>query len=54
VTLGAVKQKRVRVSVRMSVRDSSLFVVRPLPEGQPAPPGTTEAVLVMPDGDDKK
>jgi hypothetical protein len=47
------RQKRLRVSVRLSVRDSSLFVVRPLAEGQAAPPGTTEAVLVMPD-DEKK
>lgn len=40
-------EKRLRVSVRTSARDASLFVVRPLAEGQSAPPGTREAYLVM-------
>jgi hypothetical protein len=42
-------QKRVRVSVRTSVRDSDLLVVRPLAEGEAAPAGTREAYLVMSD-----
>jgi hypothetical protein len=40
-------EKRVRVSVKTSVRDASLLVVRVLPQGQPLPPGTREAFLVM-------
>jgi hypothetical protein len=40
---------RVRVSVRISVRDASLFVVRPLAIGEALPPGTREAFLVMSD-----
>jgi hypothetical protein len=39
--------RRVRVSVRTSVRDSSLLVVRPLAEGDAPPTGTREAYLVM-------
>jgi hypothetical protein len=35
------------VSVKTSVRDPDLLVVRPLAEGQPPPPGTREAFLVM-------
>jgi hypothetical protein len=38
---------RRRVSVKTSVRDPSLLVVRPLAEGQSAPPGTREAFLIM-------
>jgi len=38
---------RVRVSVRTSVRDASLLVVRPLAAGEALPPGTREAFLVM-------
>jgi hypothetical protein len=40
------------VSVKISVRDPSLLVVRPLAEGQSPPPGTREAFLVMADNDD--
>jgi len=41
-----------RVSVKASVRDPNLLVVRPLGEGESAPAGTREAFLVMsaPDG----
>ena len=39
--------QQLRVSVKVSVRDPNLLVVRPLPEGQPLPPGTREALLVM-------
>jgi hypothetical protein len=35
------------VSVKTSVRDPSLLVVRPLGEGQSPPAGTREAFLVM-------
>jgi hypothetical protein len=35
------------VSVRTSARDPALLVVRHLAEGEPAPPGTHEAFLVM-------
>lgn len=41
--------RRLRVSVRTSVRDPTLLVVRVLPEGQPPPPGTREAFLLMAD-----
>jgi hypothetical protein len=41
---------RVRVSVRTSVRDPMLLVVRPLAEGRPLPEGTREAFLVTADG----
>jgi hypothetical protein len=40
---------RLRVSVRTSVRDAGLLVVRPLADGQAPPPGTREAFLVMAD-----
>jgi hypothetical protein len=36
---------RVRVSVKSSVRDPNLLLVRLLPDGQIAPPGTQEAFL---------
>jgi hypothetical protein len=42
---------RRRVSVKVSVRDPNLMVVRPLAEGESAPSGTREAFLVMPDAD---
>jgi hypothetical protein len=42
-----VKQTRIRVSVRTSARDATLFVVRPLAEGQAPPAGTREAVLLL-------
>ncbi len=38
---------RLRVSVKTSVRDPSLLLLRPLPEGQQAPTGTREGVLVL-------
>jgi len=43
----APSELRRRVSVKTSVRDPGLLVVRPLAEGQSAPPGTREAFLVM-------
>jgi hypothetical protein len=42
---------RLRVSVKSSVRDSALLFVRPLADGELAPPGTLEAVLVRVDSD---
>lgn len=44
--------ERLRVSVRASVRDPSLYVVRPLAEGELPPPGTREAFLVFPNARD--
>lgn len=43
------KETRMRVSLRESLRDGDLLVVRLLPEGQPVPPGTREAFLVIPE-----
>jgi hypothetical protein len=37
----------LRVAVPASKQDASVFVVRRLAEGQPLPPGTTEATLVF-------
>jgi hypothetical protein len=37
----------VRVSVRTSVRDANLLVVRPLADGAAVPPGTREALLTF-------
>jgi hypothetical protein len=48
---GANREQRVRVSVRKSVRDANLFVVRPLAAGQSPPPGAREAFIVLA-GDD--
>jgi hypothetical protein len=39
--------QRIRVSVKTSVRDPNLLVVRPLAEGRPLPPGTREGTLVL-------
>ncbi len=39
--------ERIRVSVKSSVRDPGLLVVRPLAEGRPLPPGTREGFLVL-------
>jgi hypothetical protein len=39
----------VRVSVRTSVRDPTLLVVRPLAAGQSPPPGAREGFLVLAD-----
>jgi hypothetical protein len=47
----APKETRVRVSLRTSVRDEALLVVRLLPEGAPLPAGAREAFLVMADGE---
>jgi hypothetical protein len=38
-----------RVSVKISARDPTLFILRPLPEGQPLPAGTREGFLVLAD-----
>lgn len=39
----------VRVAIPASGRDANVFVVRRLTAGQPLPPGTKEAMLVLPD-----
>jgi hypothetical protein len=44
-TLPPLSSARVRVSVKSSVRDPNLLIVRLLAEGQSAPPGTQEAYL---------
>lgn len=46
-----VTQREVRVSVKRSALDESLFVVRPLAPGAQVPAGTREAVLVFSDVD---
>jgi hypothetical protein len=38
---------RMRVSVRLSVRDPSLFLLRPLADGSPPPAGTREGFLTL-------
>ena len=49
IAAGAAKalENRMRVCVRISVRDGSLLVVRPLADGETAPAGTRSAWLVM-------
>jgi hypothetical protein len=47
-------ENRIRVSVRISVRDSNLLVVRALHDGDALPAGTREAFLVMPEPVAKK
>jgi hypothetical protein len=42
-----VSELRLHVSVKTSVRDPNLLIVRPLAEGQRPPPGTREAFLVL-------
>jgi len=42
-------QKQVRVSVKASARDPGLLIARPLAEGQAAPAGAREALLVLVD-----
>ena len=42
-------ETRLRVSVRASVREPGLLVVRTLAEGESPPPGTREGFLVMPE-----
>jgi hypothetical protein len=44
-TLPPLSSARVRVSVKSSVRDPNLLLVRLLADGQSAPPGTQEAYL---------
>jgi hypothetical protein len=46
-----VNENRVRVSVRVSVRDPDLLVVRKLATGAPVPAGAREAFLVIPDAE---
>jgi hypothetical protein len=41
----ATDAERIRVSVKQSVTDPNLFVVRRLDPGRPVPVGTREAVL---------
>ncbi|HXN32428.1 MAG TPA: hypothetical protein VN894_11220 [Polyangiaceae bacterium] len=38
---------RLRVSVKTSVRDPNLLLLRPLPEGEKPPTGTREGFLVL-------
>jgi hypothetical protein len=40
-------ERRLRVSVKTSVRDPDLLLLRPLPEGQHPPTGTCEGFLVL-------
>ena len=40
-------ETRLRVSVKLSVRDPNLLLARPLREGEAPPAGTREAVLVL-------
>lgn len=48
--MGTGARGAVRVAVRISARDESLYIVRPLPQGQKVPPGAREARLVFEDG----
>jgi hypothetical protein len=41
------QETRLRVSVKLSVRDANLLLARPLREGEAPPPGTRAAVLVL-------
>lgn len=41
------QETRLRVSVKLSVRDPNLLLARPLREGETPPPGTRAAVLVL-------
>lgn len=41
------QETRLRVSVKLSVRDPNLVIARPLAAGEPAPPGTREAMLIL-------
>jgi hypothetical protein len=41
------QETRIRVSVKLSVRDPNLLLARPLREGEAPPPGTRAAVLVL-------
>jgi hypothetical protein len=44
---GSIGERRLRVSVRFSVRDPQLFVVRPLADGTAPPAGAQEAFLTL-------
>jgi hypothetical protein len=44
----AVGDKGLRVSVKTSVRDPNLLLLRPLPEGESPPFGTREGILLLP------
>lgn len=41
------QETRLRVSVKLSVRDPNLLIARPLGAGEPPPPGTREALLIL-------
>ena len=41
------QETRIRVSVKLSVRDPNLLIARPLAHGEPPPPGTREATLLL-------
>jgi hypothetical protein len=41
------QETRIRVSVKLSVRDPNLLLARPLPEGEAPPPGTRAAIIVL-------
>jgi hypothetical protein len=43
------RDQRIRVSVKTSVRDPELLLLRPLREGQRAPTGTREGFLILPE-----
>jgi hypothetical protein len=47
VAAGPGQETRLRVSVKLSVRDPNLLIARPLAAGEPPPPGTREALLVL-------
>jgi hypothetical protein len=49
VAASPLSQKQVRVSVKASARDPGLLIARPLAEGQAAPAGAREALLVLVD-----
>lgn len=43
--------RAVRVSVKRSARDDSLYVIRKIVAGKPLPHGAREAILVLPEVD---
>jgi hypothetical protein len=47
VAAGPGQETRLRVSVKLSVRDPNLLIARPLGVGEPPPPGTREALLIL-------
>jgi hypothetical protein len=44
-------QEGIRVSIKRSVRDENLFVVRRLEAGKSPPPGSTEGFLLLAEED---